>query len=78
MDEKLKIYLKKSHELALKQLMERFCFEMEANEKLFGLKDISLDKLKNDYHSKELFTDQEYQESFKESKKLVESNVFFK
>lgn len=69
------IYTKLSHEFAVKQLIERFCFEMEVCEKIFGSKKITLEKLKNDCRSYECFDEEEYKKIFKESIKLKKEHA---
>lgn len=70
MDKKVEIYHELSHKLAVKHLIERFCFEMEANEKLFGIDKTTLNRLKNDCHNEELFSEEEYKAIYDESKRL--------
>ncbi len=76
MDKKTKLYHELSHKLAVKHLIERFCFELEANEKLFGIDCMTLDRLKNDCHNEELFTEKEYKAIYEESKKLKNKKSF--
>lgn len=65
-------YNRLSHELALRQLMERFIFELEANANIFGNdKDLMLDDLIRDTHNVEVFTDLEYEEVYKKSLKEI-------
>lgn len=72
MNRKIEIYNKLSHKLALKQLLERFCFEIAANEDLFdGNGDVTLETLKNDCHIGEVFSDEEYNFIYKKSKEIT-------
>ena len=58
------VYLKKSHEFALKQLLERFLFEININKELFN-EDINLEKLIRDTSNNEIFTYNEYKKIYK-------------
>lgn len=70
MDRKLELYNILSHKFALKQMEERFVFEMEANKKIFNTNNISLAKLKRDCHNEEVFSQKEYKLIYEKSKKL--------
>lgn len=72
MNKNIKTYYKLSHELAKKQLIERFCFEIEANKKIFNKNEISLDILINDCHSEEVFSEKEYIEVYRMCIKKME------
>lgn len=76
MDEKIEIYNKYSHKLAFKQLVERFCFEIEASEKIFNGDKVTLEQLKRDSRNLEVFDDSEYREAFKISKELKKNITF--
>lgn len=74
MESKFEKYQKLSHALALKQLEERFRFEIKVNKELFNKSNISLAELKNDSHNGEVFTEEEYEEIYQKvnrSKKRV-------
>ena len=60
-------YLKKSKEFAIKQLLEKWQFEININRELFN-KEISLDELINDSHSVLCLTCDEYKEIYKKIK----------
>lgn len=77
MKEKMELYKKLSHELAIKQLVERFCLEMEINELLFQ-EDFSLEKLKNDVSCLEVFTEDEYEYAYKKGLELKNSKGMLK
>ena len=47
MKDKIELYCELSHKLAMDHLIERFCFELEANRVLFNENDISLEVLMN-------------------------------
>ena len=47
MKDKIELYCELSHKLAMDHLIERFCFELEANRVLFNENDISLEVLIN-------------------------------
>lgn len=78
MDKKMKKYIEISRKFARKQLVERFCFEMELVEKLFGKNDYNLETLINDCRGDAVFTEEEYQEIFEESKKLKKEHSILK
>lgn len=62
-------YFKLSHELAKKQLIEKFTLEMQYDDT------ISLEQLIRDSHNNEVFTVSEYQSIYRESKeKLLNNN----
>ena len=67
---KMNIYLKESHKFALKQLLERFLFEININKELFG-NNISLDELISDSKNTEVFSDMEYKKIYKEALKKI-------
>lgn len=77
MKEKMEQYKKLSHELAMKQLIERFCFEMEVSELLFQ-EGITLEKLKNDINSLEVFTEEEYKYAYKKGLELKNNKGMLK
>lgn len=60
-------YLKKSKEFAIKQLLEKWQFEVDINRKLFN-RDIGLDELISDSHSVLCLTYDEYKEIYKKIK----------
>ena len=65
------IYLKESHDLALKQLLERFLFEINISKKLFKNNDISLEKLISDFKNTEVFSSDEYIRVYKQALKKL-------
>lgn len=75
MDRRIELYRKLSHELALKQLIERFAFEIAASEVLFFEEYPSLEVLINDCSSTEVFTQKEYCYAYDES---LKANNYFK
>ena len=48
-------------------LIERFCFELEANRVLFNENDISLEVLINECGNSEVFSDKEYRYAYNKS-----------
>lgn len=56
-------YLKKSKEFAIKQLLEKWKFEIDINKKLFN-KEISLNDLISDSHSVICLSYDEYKEIY--------------
>lgn len=69
MKEKNELYNKLCHELALYHLYERFCFEMEASEKIFGKSFPSLERLINDTRGNDVFSAGEYNDVYLKCKK---------
>lgn len=66
----IKKYLKQSHELAKKHLIERFIFEIQANKQIFKNKDdLTLNNLIEESHNCEIFSTDEYQEIYDICKK---------
>ena len=68
---KMDIYLKESHDFALKQLLERFLFEINISKKLFKNNDISLEKLISDFKNTEVFSSDEYIKVYKQALKKL-------
>ena len=71
MKDKIELYCELSHKLAMDHLIERFCFELEANRVLFNENDISLEVLINECGNSEVFSDTEYRYAYKQSKILL-------
>lgn len=71
MKDNLELYCELSHKLAMNQLIERFCFELEANKIFFNEDDISLESLISDCSNNEVFSDIEYMEAYQKSKMML-------
>lgn len=71
MKDKLELYCELSHKLAMNHLIERFCFEIEANRVIFNENDISLESLINECSNSEIFSNKEYKYAYKKSKMLL-------
>ena len=71
MKDNLELYYELSHKLAMNQLIERFCFELEANKIFFNEDDISLESLIRDCSNNEVFSDIEYMEAYQKSKMIL-------
>lgn len=71
MKDNLELYCELSHKLAMNHLIERFCFELEANKVFFNEDDISLESLISDCSNNEVFSDIEYMEAYQKSKMML-------
>ncbi len=71
MKDKIELYCELSHKLAMDQLIERFCFELEANRTIFNENDMSLESLINECRNSEVFSDKEYKYAYKKSKMML-------
>lgn len=71
MKDNLELYCELSHKLAMNHLIERFCFELEANKIFFNEDDISLESLISDCSNNEVFSDIEYMEAYQKSKMML-------
>lgn len=71
MKNKIELYCELSHKLAMDQLIERFCFELEANRTIFNENDMSLESLINECRNSEVFSDKEYKYAYKKSKMML-------
>lgn len=71
MKDKIELYCELSHKLAMDHLIERFCFELEANRVIFNENDISLEVLINECGNSEVFSDKEYRYAYKKSKMML-------
>ena len=64
-EKRINKYLNLSHELAKKQLVERFIFELQANRDIFKNKKVlDINNLIDESHNVEIFTKEEYQEIY--------------
>lgn len=71
MKDKIELYCELSHKLAMDHLIERFCFELEANMVIFNENDMSLESLINECRNSEVFSDKEYKYAYKKSKMML-------
>lgn len=71
MKDKIELYCELSHKLAMDHLIERFCFELEANIVIFNENDMSLESLINECRNSEVFSDKEYKYAYKKSKMML-------
>ena len=71
MNKKFDLYCELSHRLAFEQLVERFCFEMEANILFFDCEEMPLESLIGECSNHEVFSDSEYKLAYNKSKMLL-------